>query len=76
MTGDVPCGRGVDFRTRDQFAQAAVDHVFRIVEVQVVVSKLNPLLPYCNYSFRIIKNSFKKRRDQEKIAMSATSMSR
>ena len=41
VTGNVPCGRGVDFRARDQFAQAAVHHVFSIVDVQVAVSKLN-----------------------------------
>ena len=40
-TGNVTCGRGVDYRARDQFAQAAVDHVFSIFDVQVAVGKLN-----------------------------------
>ena len=41
MTGNVPCGRSVDYWARDQFAQAAVDHVFSIFDVQVAVGKLN-----------------------------------
>ena len=32
------------------------------------IGELNPLLPNGNYSYRIIKIRFQKRRDQEKIS--------
>ena len=46
VTGYVLCDRGVNFRARDQFAQAAVDLVFSIVDIQVAVGKLNTRLGF------------------------------